>query len=290
MGGAAGVQTILGSNLAEFWHCQSGVALSGSAVSSWTGKIRGIALTPYSSNTAYSPTYGADGSLYRGKSVLNFTRAGTQGLQASLGTHIGTTSDHPELIALCRVKTAIDEGSGYNILNIIEVQSDTWPYAQPAYTGLPGNVALGWCTNSASGGTLYAIRAGYFYVSESFTGGGNDGNQGTYGLGSLTTTVPHCMSAVGNITPTYTNGIVQAWVDNTIIGLCPKGGNFSGTAPSGYIATHPMGPTKNYYVGAASPSAPALDFSLAALIHAFNPLTDDQRTAIYNLWRGEFGF
>lgn len=276
------------NNLAELWDCRSGVGLSGSLVTSWTGLIRGIQLTPYSNNNIYAPTYAADGSLYQGRSVLHFARANTQSLQVTLSTHIGSSSDRPEVIAIARVKTAVNDGASGNILWVCQLGGETiYNTTFPA----PTNAGIAWNSTSQPTTATFGVAAKYFYVAEDATSTTNAGNQGTYDNTTISTTIAYQFNSVGNLTASNPNGLLQCWVNGGLSGLFPEGGVVDASYTSDlYLSTHPIGPIKNYSVGGTSASSSTcIDMSLAMLIHCFNPLTDTQRTAVYSLAKADWG-
>jgi hypothetical protein len=77
LGGGSGAQSLttqlvglLGSNLVAFWDAAEGLALSGSNVVSWTDRIGDNVSTPTGAGAA--PTYGADGSNFKSRPVVQF--------------------------------------------------------------------------------------------------------------------------------------------------------------------------------------------------------------------------
>jgi hypothetical protein len=233
------------NNLGEIWHAQRGIALSGANVTSWTGLYRGIQLTPFNN----SPTYGADGSYYRGRNVVHFNKANSEMLGFSLSSAIGTASDCGELIVIARHKTAIP----YNAL-VFRALGDAG-YYNPSFSW---NVSV-WHITGAP--VVCGMRGSY----------------------SIPTTAPHMFCNVPNLVADNP-GVVRAYVNHTLVGV------YNGSLPE-TVSTRPVGPIKHYDIGGdkLSGGINPSDLSIALAIHALNPLSVAERTAIYALAHAEWG-
>lgn len=81
-------QSILGSILIDMWHSQLGIALAGgNFVDTWTGQIQGTVLQAPAAGQR--PVYGADGTVFGGKAVVQCAVTGSLCVRNNVAFPIG---------------------------------------------------------------------------------------------------------------------------------------------------------------------------------------------------------
>lgn len=124
----------------ECWHSQSGLAIAAGAVLSWTGQKSGTVLTPTS--VAAQPTYAVDGTNFKSKPVVQFSRTTGKWVQGLLSMSTAT----PWIYLIYRyraapagaVETAVYLGrDGANIM--LAYQNDAFSAHVAWYAGQSAN-------------------------------------------------------------------------------------------------------------------------------------------------------
>ena len=122
LGGGSGSKSLtaqlvglLGSNLVAFWDAAEGMNLSGSNVVSWTDRISGKVSSP--TGTGAAPTYGLDGSNFKGRPVVQFATAAQYMAAPTVG--LVAAGGRPLTFAMFRYR----DGTGFYAY-VVNIPSD----------------------------------------------------------------------------------------------------------------------------------------------------------------------
>lgn len=102
-------QSILGSALIEMWHSQLGVATVSGAADTWTGQVRGVVLQ--APGASQRPIYGADGSNFGGKSVVQCAKTGSKYMLATGFSGALLAGSRPWIFSVQRARSLGTGGS-----------------------------------------------------------------------------------------------------------------------------------------------------------------------------------
>lgn len=120
--------TLLGSNLVAFWHASYGVQESGGSVSQWDDVVSDRAAVLNGSGT--SPQYGADGSDFAGKPVVQFSAS--QRMLQTATSEIIPTAARPYVFCVNRFRAV---GGSYPYVWALNDTDDMVQFAAPVVEG-----------------------------------------------------------------------------------------------------------------------------------------------------------
>lgn len=290
-------QSILGSNLLELWHANLGISTSSGLVTSWTGQIRGVTLQPNA--TQYRPTYGADGTFFRAKSVVKFSYSSLTHLYATGLSPLGADSDYHYIFSVNRYPVAsvatADTSTDY-IMPLVAIET-----TNARNSSYPSNYSGSYLYHyiaAASPSKQVSAEAAIFFVSPGYPSAGSNGNLRSdfgenFSDGPWSGTSTHFHELITN--PSYlvtniTRGYVGTWVDLDAAQSSAIGQGWS-IPSTDYQSNNPQGKMTGFRFGSEfSPSTRGSDASLALVGVCSNTPTADQRAALMALAKNEWGF
>lgn len=152
---------VFGSSVIELYDSNWGIALSADQlyVESWTGMVRGIALTPLSSG--YRPKYEVDGAYWGGRKVVSCYQSSMSHLYSGiLAQPIAIPSNRDfYVLAVCRARTAVAYNASYPVRSFAGAGFTLYWSGYWACTASL-NLAFGW-----NGDLNYGYMGKYRFVS-----------------------------------------------------------------------------------------------------------------------------
>lgn len=114
MAGARGLydqlSALFGATLLEAWDSELGIALASGAVDTWTGQKRGVVLSAAAAGNR--PAYGADGSSFRGRNVVQCAVSGAKYLRnTAIAPDLIAAVAAPYTLTICRQRTALNNNT-----------------------------------------------------------------------------------------------------------------------------------------------------------------------------------
>lgn len=291
-------QSVLGSNLLEFWHAGLGISTSSSLVTSWTGQIRGTTLQPNA--TQYRPTYGADGTYFRGKSVVKFSYSSITHLYVTGLSPLGNDADYHYIFTVNRypvasVASADPSGTDY-ILPLVSIE--TTNARNSSYPSSYSGSYVYHYIAATSPSKQVSAEASIFFVSPGYPSAGSNGNLRSdfgenFSDGPWCGVSTHFHELITN--PSYlvtnsTRGYVGGFVDMDAAQSSAIGQGWS-IPSTDYQSNNPQGKMTGFRFGSEfSPSTRGTDASLAIVGVCSNTPSTDQRAALMALAKLEWGF
>jgi hypothetical protein len=255
---------ILGTNCVELWHSQANVVESGgvgTGVTSWVGFKKGITLGNVSAN---KPAYATDGSNFKSKSIISFTKASINGLAntTTLSTPVGNTTDTGSLIVIGRDRQLMSANDDTHNGGSQAFSASRWLLAN----GSTGNASLATLDTNTYTGQTHGIA---YDVGD---------NQGFH----LLTSLPYDSGA----TPHFFDGSVNL-SNSSRLDL-----QMDGTSVATNAGGNTIGQINKFEVGCGSYAGGyyrGASWNIALVAWCSVGITPAQRTAIRALSRAEWG-